>query len=196
MTTVARLRFDLEIGTRPRTGVLIDGVAPYVLTGALALVVLLAAGGSLLFRDVLRGPEAMIGSLQGTALVLLVVTLPVLIASAILVRRGSAVAMVGWLGALGSIAYEAMLLLFLTPFNAFFFLYVGLLSLSIWSLIAIAASTRLEDLGEVVGQQAPVPLVAGYLAINALLFGLLWLQMTIPGLLEPFPRGSWRAQEL
>ncbi len=125
--------------------------------------------------------------MQGTALVLLVVTLPVLAVSMALVSRGASVAIIGWLGALGSIAYQSVLFLFATPFNAFFFLYVAMLSLSIWSLVALVARMPIARLAEEVGARAPVRLVAGYLLINAVLFLGLWLQATVPAVQSAEP---------
>ena len=187
MTAVARFHLTLETGTQVRSGARVAGPIPYGLGIALVVVGLIATGGSLLFRDALRGPAAMIGSLQGTALVLLVVTLPLLAVSMLFARRGSPLAVAGWLAALGSIAYQAMLLVFFTPFNPFFFAYVGLLSLSVWSLVAVGFSTPLDRIGRLVGRSAPVRTVAAYLVVNAALFLVLWLQMTVPALWEPFP---------
>ena len=72
--------------SRP-TGVAIGSV-PFVLSIALNIDTLAAVVATLLARDALRGPAVSIGSLQGTALLLLVVTLPVLAVSMILVGRG------------------------------------------------------------------------------------------------------------
>ena len=163
------------------------GRVPYLLAIALALDTGAAAATALLFREALRGPEVSIGSMQGTALVLLVVTLPVLVASMALVSRGVTVAIIGWLGALGSIAYQSVLFLVGTPFNAFFFLYVAMLSLSIWSLVALVARMPVAQLAEAIGPRAPVRLVAGYLLVNAALFLALWLQATIPAVLSAEP---------
>jgi len=163
------------------------GRVPFALSIALALDTFAAAATALLFREALRGPAVNIGSMQGTALVLLVVTLPVLAASMALVSRGVTVAVIGWLGALGSIAYQSVLFLFGTPFNAFFFLYVAMLSLSIWSLVALVARMPSARLAEEVGARAPVRLVAGYLRINAALFLGLWLKATVPAVLSAEP---------
>ena len=182
-TTIPRSTF----APAPATATAWIGPLPYVLSAALALDTLVAAGTAWLFRDLLRGPEVSIGSLQGTALVLLVVTLPVLLASMALTARGMTVALVGWLGALGSVAYQAVLFLFATPFNAFFFLYVAMLSLATWSLIALATRVRAEHVSGRVGVHAPVRIVAGYLLVNALLFLGLWLQATVPAVLTTAP---------
>ena len=77
---------------RIRSTVLADrlGRAPYILSIAALLDAAVTSLASLLFRDALRGPEVAIGSLQGTALVVLVVAVPVLAASMLLAERGSA----------------------------------------------------------------------------------------------------------
>jgi hypothetical protein len=166
-----------------------DGVGqlPYALSIALAVVTFAAVVAALLFRGALRGPAVSVGNMQGTALVLLVVTLPVLVASMVLLARGVTVALVFWLGALASIVYQSVLFLFGIPFNPFFFLYVAMLSLSTWSLVALAARIPIATVAGGIGAHAPVRVVAGYLLTNAALFLLLWLRTTVPAVLSAGP---------
>jgi hypothetical protein len=163
------------------------GTAPYVLSMALAAVSLAATAGALAFPEALRGPAVTIGNLQGTALVLLVVTLPVLVASMALLHRGVTAALVFWLGAAGSIAYQSVLFLFGVPFNSFFFLYVAMLSLSVWSTLVLAGRAPVAEVAPRIGAHAPVRLVAGYLLVNALLFLGLWLGSTVPPVVSGEP---------
>ena len=160
------------------------GTPATVLSALLVAVTSAATVASLAYRDALRGPEAMIGSLQGTALVLLVVTVPILAASMLMVARGRTAWLLGWLGTLGSIMYQAVLLLFATPFNGFFFLYVAMLSLSFWALVALAPRIDVDELARAAGSHAPVRLVAAYLLINGVMFLALWLQATVPAVLS------------
>jgi uncharacterized protein (TIGR03382 family) len=187
MAALAETRSRVRPMLEARTAVDWVGRAPLALSVALALDTFAAAVTALLFREALRGPAVTIGNMQGTAVVLLVVTLPVLIASMALVSRGVTVAVIGWLGAVGSIAYQSVLFLFGTPFNAFFFLYVAMLSLSIWTLVALVARIPIARLAEQLGVRAPIRLVAGYLLINAALFLGLWLQATVPAVLSAEP---------
>lgn len=175
--------------TGARSSVVIEqlGLVPFALSIALAFDTAAASLASLLVRDAIRGPAVSVGSLQGTALVLVVVTLPILIASMTLAARGSGLALIGWFGAVGSIAYQSVLFLFATPFNAFFFLYVGMLSLSIWSLVALLSHVPVGRLAERFGPRTPVRALAAYLLINAGLFLLLWLQATVPAALSTEP---------
>jgi hypothetical protein len=170
---------------RPATATAWVGLVAIALSAALALDTAVAAATALLFRDALRGPEVSIGSMQGTALVLLVVTIPVLAVSMALVRRGVTLALLGWLGALGSITYQGVLFLFATPFNAFFFLYVAMLSLSIWATVALVARIPVERIAGQLGAHAPVRVVAAYVLINAAMFLALWLQALLPAVLSP-----------
>jgi hypothetical protein len=163
------------------------GRAPYVLSIGLVLVTLAAVLGALLFPDAIHAPAVTVGNLQGTALVLGAVTLPVLIAAMVLLARGITVAVVFWLGALGSIAYQSVLFLFGVPFNSYFFLYVAMLSLSIWSIVTLAGRLPIAGVGRRIGGHAPVRLVAGYLLVNAALFLVLWLTSTVPPVLSGEP---------
>jgi hypothetical protein len=151
------------------------------------LVTLAAVVSALLLPDAIRGPAVSVGNLQGTAVVLGLVTLPVLAVAMVLLARGMSVAVVFWLGTLGSIAYQSVLFLFGVPFNSFFFLYVAMLSLSVWAMVALGSRIPFERVGGQIGRNAPVRLVAGYLLVNAALFGILWLGSTVPPVLTGEP---------
>ena len=73
------------------------------------------------------------GSARGTALVVLLVGVPVLACSLVLARRGSAIAVVTWLAAVGFLLYNALMFVFATPVNRLFLLYLAMLSLAVWS---------------------------------------------------------------
>jgi hypothetical protein len=163
------------------------GRAPYVLSIGLALVTLAGVVGAIFLPEVIRGPAVSVGNLRGTALVLGLVTLPVLTVAMFLVARGTTAAVIFWLGALGSTAYQSVLFLFGVPFNSFFFFSVAMLSLSVWSIVALAGRTRVDRAGAQIGLNAPVRLVAGYLLVNAALFGMLWLGSTVPPVLSGEP---------
>jgi hypothetical protein len=163
------------------------GRAPYVLSIALLAVSIVAAVGALLFPGAIPAPAVTVGNMQGTALVLGVVTLPVLAVSMVLLARGVAVALILWLGALGSIAYQSVLFLFGVAFNSFFFLDVAMLSLAVWSIVALAGRMPIDEVADRVGTGAPVRLVSGYLLVNAALFGVLWLRATVPPILSGEP---------
>ncbi|EGZ4386977.1 hypothetical protein YX36_004751, partial [Salmonella enterica subsp. enterica serovar Javiana] len=78
---------------------------------ASALTAFAAASWTLWDHGLLGGPEAMQGSARGTSLVVVALALPVLLASVVVVRRGSQAALVGWAGATLYLVYNAVLLL-------------------------------------------------------------------------------------
>jgi hypothetical protein len=77
------------------------------------------------------------GSARGTALVVLFVAVPALVRSMVAASRGSARAVIAWLGAAAYITYNSVLFLFATPFNELFLLYEAMLALSLWSMVAV-----------------------------------------------------------
>jgi hypothetical protein len=159
---------------------------PYILSAVLAAVAVAVAVASFLGSELLRGPAVSIGNLQGTALVMGAVTVPVMVVAMIFAQR-HALGVLGWIGALASIFYQAVLFLFGTPFNAFFFLYVALASLAIWSLVVLLARVDVARVAAAFGPRTPIRVVSAYLVINAMLFGALWLRATVPAMLTAQP---------
>ena len=160
------------------------GRAPFVLSILLAIVAFAADVISLARPDLLHGPAVSVGSLRGTALVMVVVAVPLLLASMAAARSGSLLALLGWLGALAFIAYQSVLFLFGSPFNGLFPLYLGMLAFSGWALIALAPRVPVAVIAARFGPSTPVRLAAGYLAVMACLFYLLWLRAIVPALFE------------
>lgn len=94
----------------------------------------LAAALTFFLPDLLNGPAVMNGSARGTALIMLVGGVPLLLASFALERGHSPWALPVRFGALAYLAYNGFLLLFATPFNRLFLIYVVALSVTVFSL--------------------------------------------------------------
>lgn len=172
--------------TRPRSQTQLDRLAAWLSFG-LAAAAATACLVMLLDGAVLRGPAAMNGSARGTALTVLVVGIPLLLWSVGTARRGSSLARLTWLGALGTMTYNALMFLFATPFNPLFLLYVAWLALSVWSLGAVLTGLNVHDLAGRFAPTAPRRAVAAYISIVAALNALLWLRGVGPGLFEDGP---------
>jgi hypothetical protein len=156
----------------------------YWLSGSLAVVAAIAAGGTALVPGVLRGPAVMNGSARGTALVVLLIAVPALAIAMWYAARGSARAQIVWLGAVGYILYNSTLFLFMTPFNNLFLLYVAMLSLGIWSTAMVIRGLGVESFRERFSPKLPARAIAIYaLAIVALNF-LAWMRSVVPGVLS------------
>jgi hypothetical protein len=160
------------------------GTAAYVLSTLLVADAIVATVASLVRPDLIHGPAASVGSLRGTSLVVLIVALPVLAASMLAVRRGALLPIVGWLGTLAYVSYQGVLFLFGAPFNGLFFLYLGMLSLGTWSMIALVPRIPVTEFAARFGPRTPVRAVAGYLLVIAGLFYALWLRAIVPALFD------------
>jgi hypothetical protein len=157
------------------------GIA-YWLSAALAVAAALSALLTYLVSGVLRGPAVMNGSARGTALVVVLVGVPVLACSLVLARRGSAIAVVTWLAAVGFLLYNALMFVFATPVNRLFLLYLAMLSLAAWSAGTLLWHADVPALGRLIPARAPVRLAAGYLWALVILNGGAWLVRILPTL--------------
>ncbi len=150
-----------------------------LLGGLVAVAVLVAALPMLLVEGVLNGPPVMNGSARGTALVMLVVALPVLVFALASRRTFEVHRWALQVGALGYVTYNAMLFVYATPFNALFFAYVALWSLTLWALV----SSLLDPWPHLqVGDRLPARSIAGFLLTVAALNALAWIARVAPDL--------------
>ncbi len=167
---------DPAVAAPPRTV-----AAAYLLSGALAAVTAVAAALTCFAPGLLRGPAVMNGSARGTALVILVLTVPVLLAAMAWAARGSVAAHIVWLGALAHLLYNAVMLLFGSPANRLFLVYVAMLALTLWSVLAVVRRIDVGALPQRFAPGTPVRFIAGYLGVVAVLNTALWLTRVIPG---------------
>jgi hypothetical protein len=150
------------------------------LSGALAAVAATAAAATLFVPGVLRGPAVMNGSARGTALVALVVAVPLLALSMAATARGSVRAVIVWLGAVAYLLYNAVLLLLATPFNSLFLLYAAMFALAVWSAVTLLHRTHVPTFASHFGAGLPVRALAVYLWAVAAFNALAWLVQIVP----------------
>jgi hypothetical protein len=137
-----------------------------------------AAAATLFLPDILNGPAVTNGNARGTALIMLVLGLPLLIASIWLERRASRWAPMLRIGVLAYLAYNCFLFLFLTPFNRLFLVYIIAMSSTVFALgfslvraDAQAIADRLPRL--------PARVMGAYIWVIVILNTLLWLRTII-----------------
>src|ERR1035441_5757125 len=87
-----------------------QGGIAYWLSGALALAPAGSSPATFLIAGVLRGTEVMNGSARGTWLVVLLIGVPLLAGSMLGASRGSARAVLTWLGAAAFLLYNSLML--------------------------------------------------------------------------------------
>jgi hypothetical protein len=156
------------------------GRASYWLSAGLALAALSAGVTTFVAKDSIAGPAVSVGTARGTALVVVAVAVPLLLAAIWASSRGSLRAIVIWLGAAGYLLYNAVMFLFATPYNRFFLAYVAMLALALWSIGAVLVQTDVADLARHVTGHLPVRGIVIYAWTVSVLNALVWLRTIIP----------------
>jgi uncharacterized membrane protein len=158
------------------------GILPRALAWLLAASAVanaVGAGLTLLLPDVLTGTAVTNGNARGTSLVMLAAGVPALAVGGWLASRGSWRGLVVALGALAYLAYNDFLLLFATPFNRLFLVYVVAASTT---LFAIVAAVRTVDPAVVADRVPRLPArgIAVYAFTIAVFNALIWLRTIVP----------------
>jgi hypothetical protein len=156
----------------------------YWLSGMLAVVALVASAIGVFYPDIFRDTAVTAGNARGTDLVILVVAIPALVIAMALTARGSLRAQIVWLGALGYILYNAIFFAFAVAFNPLFLVYIAVLSLALWSLVALLMALDVARLCAHFTEHLPIRTIALYLIITTALFALTWLRDIVPALVS------------
>lgn len=189
MTTVLPRPRDRQVHV-PSHGRAFDirGVT-YGLSTALGALTLAATASTFFVPDVLRGTEVMNGSARGTALVALLLGVPVLVLAMHAAAIGSARGVFVWFGAVLYLAYNAFLLLFATPYNQLFLLYVAMAGLALVTGIALVADTDLRALVRCCDRRMQVRLIAVYVWVVVASNAVAWLVAVVPPMFSGDPPG-------
>jgi hypothetical protein len=177
---------DRSRGQAPRESAGPGGLAQ-ALSLLLAVVAMVSCALTVFVPDLLTGPAVMTGSARGTALVALVVAVPVQLAALVQLRRGSVRALPVWLGAVAFLLYNAVLFLFATPFDPLFLLRVALLGLALWTLVVALAGIDVPAWGARFTRPVPARAVAGYVFVVVALNALAWLVPVLRAIVESGP---------
>jgi hypothetical protein len=152
---------------------------------ALAGVGGIAAALTCFVPDVLQGPEVTNGNARGTALVMLFLATPVLLAATWRQFRGSWRARYWWLGSVFYFIYNGFLLLFLTPFNSLFLLYVATESLALFAAFALVRGGEFPTTD--LARHVPVRGLSIFIWVIVLFNALAWLQVVVPAVFSEDP---------
>lgn len=123
-------------------------------------------------------PQALAQDIANLALVA-----PAWLLLAVLALRGSLRAYLLWLGVLAFTVYNYVIYTFSIPFGPLFFLWVAVLGLSTYALIGGLVAIDHRVVAARFTSRRAVTVVAWFLIITAILFGLLWLSEDVPALL-------------
>lgn len=109
----------------------------------------------------------------------LVVGLPILAGSMWLARRGALIGLLLWPGALFYVLYDYGYYVLGAPFNAFFLIYIALMTLSAYAMIGVVVSIDAAVVHARLAEAVPARLVGGFIAALAVLFTALWSAISV-----------------
>lgn len=159
------------------------GRAPWVLSAGLLVATVVAALTGLVAPDLIHGPAVMVGSMQGTALVVLVVAVPILVIAMAATRGGHDVpllAVVAWIGALVFITYQGWMFLFAIPFNGLFLVYVAMFGLGFWALVTLLLGVPFAAYARDFSPTLPARALSAWTIACCVAFYGLWLKNVVP----------------
>ena len=156
----------------------------WTLSWLLLVAASLAAGCAIALPDWLHGPAVMVGSMRGTALVVLLLGVPILVLGLAFARRGSLAGVAAWIGAVAFLAYQGWMFLFAVPFNGLFLVYVAMFACGFWALVCLAIGVPVERYAASFDRSLPVRLLAGWMIASCLAFYALWLKNVVPALFD------------
>jgi hypothetical protein len=110
--------------------------------------------------------------------------------------RGSAAAVITWLGVAGFLLYNSLMFVFATPANRLFPLYLAMLGLSAWSAGALLRQADMAAFGALFSARTPVRGIAVYMWTAVALNAAAWLARIILAAARggaPGPWPSWTA---
>jgi hypothetical protein len=152
----------------------------------------------------LEDPQALVsgqplpapGDELGFAQLQLLAGVPALACSMLLAARGSAAAVLTWLGSAGFLLYNALMFVFATPANRLFPLYLAMLALSAWSAGALLRQADVAALGALFSPRTPVRGIAVYMGVTVALNAAAWLARIVPAVVRGGPPGYLRGTGL
>lgn len=85
-------------------------------------------------------------------------------------------------GSVAFLVYNAVMLLFGTPFNAWFLIYIAMLGLALATLISLCAQMDVSSVGRRFTSTGAAHALAAYLVLVVVANALIWLRAVVPAL--------------
>ena len=105
----------------------------------------------------------------------------------LLAARGSAAAVITWLGSVAFLLYNSLMFVFATPANRLFLLYLAMLALAAWSAGAVLRQVDVAAFGALFSRQTPVRGIAVCMWVIVALNAATWLVRIIPAVAATGP---------
>ena len=154
-----------------------------ILSVSVALLAAVAAATGLLAPSVYRDAPSWVAQARGQDLVMLIVVVPLMLATQVRARRGSTRAFLVWLGCVGYIAYSYAIYAFSAHFNSLFLVYLATFGIGTYTLVLGLAGIDAARVARTFGQRTPTRLVGIVLVAMSGLTALMWLGQDVPALM-------------
>ena len=158
------------------------GQAPWLLSALLLVAAGISTITALAMPELVHGPAVMVGSMRGTALVMLALAMPITLAAMAAARRGVLLGVVGWIGGVAFIAYQGWMFLFAVPFNGLFLAYLLMFAFGFWGLVTLLLRVPADAYTPSFSSSLPARPLAGWMIASCIAFYALWLKNVVPGL--------------
>ena len=150
---------------------------PYILSAALAALMVVQSVLGLLFQEQYRDVEWIKATWFGNDWVTLLIAAPLLVVALLKARGGSMPGLLLWFGLIGYGVYNYAYYLFGAALNAFFLLYVVAFVLSAVTLILVLAHLEVTHIAASFRPTTPVRIIGGYLTFVGFGLASVWLSM-------------------
>ncbi len=159
---------------------------PFVLSCIVVALLLISSIAGLLFgqRGLYLPDPATLPSFLTQDVITLLVAIPLLLACLWLAHRGSVRGLLLWMGTLFYIAYAYSYAVLGTWLPPLFLVYVAIVSMSLYSLIFVLASTDADAVRARFSAHTPVRWAGGFLMVMSLLLATMWVFMIMGGILS------------
>jgi hypothetical protein len=153
------------------------------LTGLVIILAAVASAAGIFVPGIYRETAWVVPQNRGQDLLTLA-ALVVLAGALVQARRGSARAVLIWIGVLGYVWYTYVGAAFVYRFNELFLVYVALFSLSTFTLIAVLVPLDAGAIRATFDAAAPRRAVGIYLVVLALILAAMWLSQVVAFLID------------
>jgi hypothetical protein len=147
-----------------------DLTLTYVISFIIAILITAAGVAGILYRTAIYPAEEMVQSFLPTDVVVLLIGLPTLLGSMWLTWRGKLVGLLFWPGALFFVLYNYVVYVFAMPLNVAFLLHLALVTLSVYTLIALVTNIDGKAVQQRLGGAVPERFAGGVLTVLGILF--------------------------
>jgi hypothetical protein len=156
----------------------------YLFSLLIAILTAITSLTSIIYQDEIYPSEELLQSFLPNDIVNLLIGLPILLGSMWLARRGNLIGLLFWPGAIFFGLYNYLIYLFGVPFGAAYPFYLAIVTLSVYTEIALVASIDGGAVKQRLTGRVPERLAGGVLSVAGLAFGLLAMSVIVGALVN------------